>query len=61
MTEESEKVIMDTKGVNVSPTPTEKDHEADISAQYIDRAAERSYVRKLDLYLLPFLSLVGCP
>lgn len=58
MTIESQTVIMDTKG-DVSSPPTEKDQEAGVANEYIDHAAERAYVRKLDFYLLPFLSLVS--
>ena len=52
-------IVTDEKGT--SPTPTEKDQEAGVSNEYIDHATERAYVRKLDFYLLPFLSLVGHP
>lgn len=57
---ESQTVTMDTKGVDMSAPNSEKDQEAGVSTEIIDKKAERAYVRKLDLYLLPYLSLVSC-
>jgi hypothetical protein len=56
---ESQTVTMDTKGVDMSAPNSEKDQEAGVSTEIIDKKAERAYVRKLDFYLLPYLSLVS--
>lgn len=56
---ESQTVIMDTKGADMS-AQSEKDQEVGASTEIFDKKAESAYVRKLDFYLLPFLSLVSC-
>lgn len=49
---------MDNKAaLQQAPSKTESDSDVGNVLLAIDEDAERSYVRKLDVYLLPFLSL----
>ncbi|KAJ4345828.1 uncharacterized protein N0V89_011963 [Didymosphaeria variabile] len=48
---------MDTEKYQPSETMA-KNHEIGVTYAIVDKAAERAYVRKIDLYLLPFLSLM---
>jgi hypothetical protein len=49
---------MDEKAISHQhPTETSSDSDIGRVLLSIDRDAERSYVQKLDFYLLPFLSL----
>ncbi|KAL5422001.1 hypothetical protein PMIN04_005103 [Paraphaeosphaeria minitans] len=48
---------MDSEKYQPSETMA-KDQEIGVTHAVVDKAAERAYVRKLDIYLLPFLSLM---
>ncbi|KAF4309522.1 major facilitator superfamily transporter [Botryosphaeria dothidea] len=53
--------VADELGDDAKPrtsTPTEVDQETGSVAVFVDKVAERSYVRKLDFYLLPMMSLM---
>ncbi|KAL1594694.1 hypothetical protein SLS59_008744 [Nothophoma quercina] len=49
---------MDEEKRNMSTTSFDKDNATGTATSIADRSAERAYVRKLDFYLLPFLSLM---
>ncbi|KAF3046347.1 hypothetical protein E8E12_003445 [Didymella heteroderae] len=50
--------FIDEEKRNLSTTSFEKDQGTGTALENIEKSAERAYVRKLDFYLLPFLSLM---
>lgn len=58
MAVESEKLVSEDGSNQASRSPMEVDQENGVASLHIDGVAEISCLRKLDIFLLPFLSLM---